>query len=117
MFEAKLPPKCFKSPILVENLENKKPRTNMTCEAAGEMCHYLSTSPIDQGFSLPCRCGLSSKGHAYCPQLHSKGYTENMAKVIEQFGMKCHTLERHDIYKCYQRHAKSLYYSVLNDEA
>ena len=30
--------------------------------------------------------------------------------------MDCHTVERHDIYKCFQRNAKALYKSVLTAE-
>jgi len=35
-----------------------------------------------------------------------------MAFVIEKFGLKCHTLDRFDVYRCYQREALRRYREV-----
>lgn len=55
----KLPSKCFNAPTLVEDFDSKKVRTNLTCASVNDECHYLPSSPIEQGFSVPCKCGLS----------------------------------------------------------
>ena len=98
--------------MLVDDFESKQIRTNLTCASINDSCHYLPSSPIEQGFSLPCKCGLSDSGKAYCPSLYRKGYTQRLAEVIEIFGMHCHTMERHSIYKCFLKGAKTIQYLV-----
>lgn len=44
--------------------------------------------------------------------MYQKGYTARLAEIIETFGMQCHTLERHSIYKCFLKGAKDIKYLV-----
>lgn len=74
------------------------------CEKVSDTCLYASESG-DAGvgqLELPCKCGLTPTGQAFCPKVFDAEYTTLLREAMEKFSVtgKCHTLQRFDIYEC-----------------
>lgn len=95
--------RCFQAPVLEPKQDASLGLNPNQCSSPTDTCFYVSHSPVQQNFTLGCECGLSPHGTSYCPKVYSKKYTEYLFIVLSKFGMKCHTTDRFDFYRCWQR--------------
>ena len=106
LYGEKLPEsRCFQAPVLQSKNDEQFGLNPNQCSSPTDTCLYITYSPVQQNFTLGCECGLSPYGSSYCPKMYSKKYTQHLFLVLSKFGMKCHTTDRYDIYRCWQRQA------------
>lgn len=84
---------CLPTPTIVD-----KKGPEYRCEKVSDTCLYKSES--DYEFEMPCKCGLTPTGDAFCPRVFSRDYTSLYSKALHSLSGNCHTLLRDNPYEC-----------------
>ena len=98
---------CLPSPNIVD-----KDGPDYRCGKISDTCLYKSVLSDDVGdsengenskvyeFEMPCKCGLTPTGDAFCPRIFTEDYTRLYSEALQKLSGACHTLLRDDPYEC-----------------
>ena len=95
---------CMPAPAIID-----KAGPEYRCASVQDSCTYQSGAAAS--FTLPCKCGLTPEGDAFCPRVYNQNYTQLLFDVSKRLSQgtesQCHTLDRHDIYACLMLNART----------